>query len=93
MAQQDEVAAAEPEIDKRTEQMVSNGKWMPAGYQVYHNASCYAFHLLTLITGKIWQSFRALIVPLCIAELEQPPTSYVQFIESIWYQLFERAAV
>ncbi|KAL9625376.1 MAG: hypothetical protein Q9160_000439 [Pyrenula sp. 1 TL-2023] len=29
----DEVAKAEPEIDKRTEEMVKNGKWMPPKYQ------------------------------------------------------------
>ncbi|KAL9106786.1 MAG: hypothetical protein Q9227_008208 [Pyrenula ochraceoflavens] len=31
----DEVAAAEPEIDKKTEEMVSRGRWMPAGYEVH----------------------------------------------------------
>ncbi|KAL8824350.1 MAG: hypothetical protein Q9170_008188 [Blastenia crenularia] len=30
---QDEVAAAEPEIDKRTEQLVSNGRWEVKGYK------------------------------------------------------------
>ncbi|MCJ1262411.1 ATP synthase d subunit [Lobaria immixta] len=29
----DEVVAAAPEIDARTEDMVSRGKWMPAGYK------------------------------------------------------------
>lgn len=31
---QDEVAAAKPEIDQRTEQLVSKGKWMVPGYKV-----------------------------------------------------------
>lgn len=31
---QDEIAAARPDIDERTEQLVSNGKWMPPGYKV-----------------------------------------------------------
>lgn len=30
----DEVAAARPDIDKRTEQMVTKHKWMPPGYKV-----------------------------------------------------------
>ncbi|MCJ1344242.1 ATP synthase d subunit [Peltigera leucophlebia] len=29
----DEIAAARPDIDERTEQLVSNGKWMPPGYK------------------------------------------------------------
>lgn len=32
---QDEVAAAQPEIDQRTEQLVSKGKWMVPGYKVF----------------------------------------------------------
>ena len=31
---QDEVAAAQPEIDKRTEQLVSKGRWQVPGYKV-----------------------------------------------------------
>ena len=31
---QDDVAAAQPEIDKRTEQLVSKGRWNVAGYKV-----------------------------------------------------------
>jgi hypothetical protein len=30
---QDEVAAAQPEIDEKTASLVSKGKWMPAGYK------------------------------------------------------------
>jgi hypothetical protein len=30
---QDEVAAAQPEIDKRTEQLVSKGRWAVPGYK------------------------------------------------------------
>lgn len=33
-AVQDEVAAAQPEIDKRTEQLVSKGRWQVPGYKV-----------------------------------------------------------
>ncbi|KAH8695183.1 putative ATP synthase D chain, mitochondrial [Talaromyces proteolyticus] len=29
----DDVAAAQPEIDEKTAQLVSNGKWVPAGYK------------------------------------------------------------
>lgn len=31
---QDEVMAAQPEIEKRVEKMVSNHRWMPPGYKV-----------------------------------------------------------
>lgn len=31
---QDEVAAAQPEIDEKTSSLVSKGKWMPPGYKV-----------------------------------------------------------
>lgn len=31
---QDEVAAAQPDIDKRTEQLVSRGRWQVPGYKV-----------------------------------------------------------
>lgn len=33
-ALQDDVVAARPDIDVRVEQMVSKGRWMPAGYKV-----------------------------------------------------------
>jgi hypothetical protein len=32
---QDDVVAAQPEIDVRTEQLVSRGRWMVPGYKVY----------------------------------------------------------
>lgn len=32
--QKDEVAAAQPDIDKRTEQLVSKGRWAVPGYKV-----------------------------------------------------------
>jgi hypothetical protein len=31
---QDEVAAAQPDIDKRTEQLVAKGRWQVPGYKV-----------------------------------------------------------
>lgn len=34
---QDEVAAAQPEIDKRTEQLVSKGRWQVPGYKVRYS--------------------------------------------------------
>lgn len=38
---QDEIAAARPDIDERTEQLVSNGKWMPPGYKVCGGGLCF----------------------------------------------------
>lgn len=37
LAVQDEVAAAQPEIDKRTEQLVSKGRWQVPGYKVRYS--------------------------------------------------------
>jgi hypothetical protein len=34
LSPQDEVVQARPDIEARTEQMVSKGRWMPPGYQV-----------------------------------------------------------
>ena len=45
LVQQDEVAAARPDIDKRTEQLVSKGRWHVPGYKV-----CAAEFRISLIT-------------------------------------------
>ena len=33
---QDDILAANPEVEKATEKMVANHQWMPAGYKVSH---------------------------------------------------------
>ena len=43
---QDEVMAAQPEIEKRVEQMVSNHRWMPPGYKV-------CSHLITTMSTQL----------------------------------------
>ncbi|KAL9010959.1 MAG: hypothetical protein Q9173_004152 [Seirophora scorigena] len=46
----DDVVAAAPEIERRTEQMVERGRWMPRGYKVFNPAfPLYSLHSLPLL--------------------------------------------
>ena len=64
----DEVAKAKPEIDARTAEMVSKGRWMPAGYKVSffilftlflvgrgQTANMMVFFLCGIV-GEVWRS-------------------------------------
>ena len=59
--QQDDVAAAKPEIDERTAQLVSKGRWSVPGYKVWGSLEiAMDFTMstgLTGYTGKIRESF------------------------------------
>jgi hypothetical protein len=62
---QDEVAAAQQDIDKRTEQLVSKGKWQVPGYKVHSQQELVknaALSILTFppFTGALWRSRRAI---------------------------------
>lgn len=45
---QDEVASAQPDIDKRTEQLVSKGRWAVPGYKVSFSFGNVNFHGMNL---------------------------------------------
>lgn len=55
----DEVAAARPDIDKRTEQLVAKGRWSVPGYKVRVISFILLFgkHMLTINTGEIRRIF------------------------------------
>lgn len=50
--------AAQPDIEKRVEQMVSNHRWMPPGYKVSCSQTPPYIRLLILVTGEIWRLVR-----------------------------------
>ncbi|KAJ5028613.1 hypothetical protein J3E72DRAFT_237922 [Bipolaris maydis] len=57
----DEVAAAQPEIDKRTEQLVSKGRWAVPGYKARFWSNCLDQCINTNTpTGEVWRSVRPL---------------------------------
>lgn len=66
--------AANPEIDERTSQLVSKGRWQVPGYKVCCPGTCplRLNHSLTMLTGEIWRSVCSLerALHLCI------PTSH-----------------
>lgn len=66
---QDEVMAAQPEIEKRVEKMVANHRWMPAGYKVCAllKQSTSQNRLLTTIAGEIRRLGRHLEWILCVS--------------------------
>ena len=71
---QEDVAAAEPQIDERTSQLVSKGRWQVPGYKVRED-SCQLIHEDKLISdaGEIWRSLSSLeycSAPLTISGLE-----------------------
>lgn len=71
---QEDVAAAEPQIDERTSQLVSKGRWQVPGYKVREN-SCQLIHeaKLKFDAGEIRRSLSSLdycSVPLTISNLE-----------------------
>ena len=58
----DEVVEAQPEIDKRTEQLVSKGRWAVPGYKV-HSSTCETTcrrKCANHPTGEIWRFVRSL---------------------------------
>jgi hypothetical protein len=60
---QDEVAEAQPDIDKRTEQLVSKGRWAVPGYKVsftFFPPMMRKMQLLTPPVGEVWRSVRPL---------------------------------
>lgn len=60
---QDEVAAARPDIDERTSQLVSKGRWQVPGYKVRGIQFCSGFSSIAHanpLTGEIWRPFLAL---------------------------------
>ena len=52
--------AAQPDIEKRVEQMVSNHRWMPPGYKVWSSFRMARLcgRLLIPVTGEIWRLVR-----------------------------------
>ena len=62
--------AANPEIDERTSQLVSKGRWQVPGYKVCgtDTSPLCLYYSLTMSTGKIWRSVCSLerAVHLCI---------------------------
>jgi len=58
--------AAEPAIEKRVEKMVSNHRWVPAGYKVCCTAIPFSSELIPS-TGEVWRSVPA-IGALLVAE-------------------------
>lgn len=60
---QDEVAAAQPDIDKRTEQLVSKGRWAVPGYKasLSHCNEMLEFDTNTR-TGEVRRSVRPLSI-------------------------------
>lgn len=73
--QQDEVAAAQPEIDKRTEQLVSKGRWQVPGYKVHIYSSSTLLPIRTgtkSTAGEIWR----LVCPLDLSPFRFPAFSF-----------------
>lgn len=69
----DEVAAARPDIDKRTEQLVSKGRWSVPGYKVrlipsFDDCSILGEMLINAL-GEIRRAFGALDVGLVVASM------------------------
>jgi hypothetical protein len=60
---QDDITNAHPEIDKRTEQRVANGRWHVPGYHVSH-ASAGIMVVDLMNVGTVWR-------PLCSIESVQ----------------------
>jgi hypothetical protein len=61
---QDEIAAARPDIDEKTAQLVSKGRWQVPGYKVCVNQSCHRSTSRSAAEtqiGKIWRSLIAII--------------------------------
>ena len=66
----DEVAAAQPEIDQRTEQLVSKGRWAVPGYKASpHVVVGMLWIFANNRTGEVRRSFRLVNVPFSIAKL------------------------
>lgn len=60
---QDEVAAAEPSIDEKTNKLVSKGRWVVPGYKVRHLTSTtrsFRFAVLTRPAGAFRRPFAAI---------------------------------
>ncbi|KAF3008860.1 ATP synthase d subunit [Curvularia kusanoi] len=65
----DEVAAAQPEIDQRTEQLVSKGRWAVPGYKASLRAVLRTFRgFANNRTGEVRRSFRLVNVSFSIAK-------------------------
>ncbi|KAJ4988784.1 ATP synthase subunit d, mitochondrial [Stagonosporopsis vannaccii] len=65
----DEVAAAQPEIDQRTEQLVSKGRWAVPGYKASpHAVSQGHWTDANNHTGEVWRPFRIVNVSFSIAK-------------------------
>lgn len=58
-ALQDEVAAARPDIDEKTSQLVSKGRWAVPGYKV-RNVARFASQCINQFIGEIRRPLRAL---------------------------------
>lgn len=63
---QDEIAEARADIDQRTEQLVSKGKWDVKGYKVstdilYLNLYPHSATNNTAITGEVWRPVGTII--------------------------------
>ena len=66
----DEVAAAQPEIDQRTEQLVSKGRWAVPGYKASLHVVVGMFWIFANNrAGEVRRSFRLVNVPFSIAKL------------------------
>lgn len=69
---QDEVAAAQPDIDKRTEQLVSKGRWAVPGYKAsLHCLCCDLIHLANYAIGEIRRLVRSISVSLILPKYSQ----------------------
>jgi hypothetical protein len=80
MRGQDEVAAAQPDIDKRTEQLVSKGRWAVPGYKVSLKPAFVdvAEQMANTLAGEVRRPLGALSVFLCFFKIPRSGLYYLR---------------
>lgn len=77
---QDEVAAAQPDIDKRTEQLVSKGRWAVPGYKASPKPMVVDAieQMANTLTGEVRRPLGALSVFLCFFKMPRTGLYYLR---------------
>jgi F-type H+-transporting ATPase subunit d len=86
---QEEVAAAQPDIDKRTEQLVSKGRWAVPGYKASLTPpqDRMVGAIANYFIGEIWRSVRAIDISSISSNMPWPGLYYLRIVNSFKFSV------